>query len=264
MKKVILLSVIFIFSFSFVFGEKITFSASSMSGQAGNTNTTTMLKGNAYIKTETMEINADEVELSGEDFRYIKATGKVEGKNLETKMDFSCESLEYDRELKTAVLKGGVVFKDVENDVEANAEVIEYNQETEIVILQINVKLIQEDNVCTGSYGIYYKENQLLELSGNAQVQQKDDTFRAQHITLNLDTQEITLGVNVKGSVTDTKTVEKEGEAPAEEEQEEQADAEGDSKEEPAENQLTAGENEEKETEQKAPVEDEKLENKEE
>ena len=206
MKKVLpILSLLTILISSPLFAEKITFSASSMTGQAGNSNTTTTLKGNAYIKTDTMEINAEEVELSGEDFRYIKAKGKVEGKNLETKMDFSCNSLEYDRENKIATLKGGVIFKDVENDVEAEAEVIEYNQETEIVILQINVKLTQEENICTGSYGIYYKENQILELSGNAKVQQKDDTFRAQHITLNLDTQEITLGGNVKGSVTDTK-----------------------------------------------------------
>ena len=70
--------------------------------------------------------------------------------------------------------------------------------------MQIGITLKQEDNICNGSYGVYYKEKQLLELSGNAQVKQKDDLFRAQHITLNLDTQEITLGGNVKGSVTDT------------------------------------------------------------
>ena len=207
MKKIIPIITLLLFPLTSLFAEKITFSASSMSGQAGNTSTTTSLSGNAYIKTDSMEINADNVELSGDEFRYIKANGHVEGKNLETKMDFSCDSLEYDREEKIAVLKGNVVFKDVENDVEAQAEVIEYNQTTELVILQINVKLTQEDNICTGSYGIYYKNDQLLELSGNAKVQQKDDTFRAQHITLNLDTQEITLGGNVKGSVTDTKEI---------------------------------------------------------
>ena len=65
--------------------------------------------------------------------------------------------------------------------------------------------LSQKDNVCTGSYAIYYKDSQLLEISGNAQVKQKDDLFRAQYITLNMDTQDITLGGNVKGKVTDTK-----------------------------------------------------------
>ena len=44
----------------------------------------------------------------------------------------------------------------------------------------------------------------MLELSGNAQVKQKEDVFRAQQITLNLDTQSITLSGNVKGSVTES------------------------------------------------------------
>ena len=44
----------------------------------------------------------------------------------------------------------------------------------------------------------------MLEISGNAQVKQENDTFRAQQITLNLDTQNITLSGNVKGSVTES------------------------------------------------------------
>ena len=54
-----------------LWAEKIVFSANRMTGQAGNSNTTTSLSGNAYIKTETMEIQADDVELSGDNYRYI-------------------------------------------------------------------------------------------------------------------------------------------------------------------------------------------------
>lgn len=197
-----------------LFAEKIIFSANRMSGQAGNTNTTTSLSGNAYIKTESMEIQADDVELSGDNYRYIKASGNISGKNTQTKMDFTCDTLEYDRTTKIAVLKGNVKLDDKENDVKAEAQVIEYNQDTEIAILQIQIKLTQKDNVCSGSYAIYYKTNQLLELSGNAQVRQKEDVFRAQNITLDMNTQDITLGGNVKGKVTETKEAK---EVPAEE-----------------------------------------------
>ena len=61
----------------------------------------------------------------------------------------------------------------------------------------------------------------MLEISGNAQVKQEDDVFRAQQITLNLETQNITLSGNVKGSVTETKTTEEE---PDQSENEEQSD----------------------------------------
>ena len=188
-----------------LFAEKIIFSANKMTGQAGNSNTTTSLSGNAYIKTESMEIQADEVELSGDNYRYIKASGNISGKNLEAHMDFSCDSLEYDRTTKIALLKGNVKLDDKDNEVRAEAQIIEYNQDTEIAVLQIQINLTQKDNVCSGSYAVYYKTKQLLEISGNAQVKQKEDIFRAQNITLDMDTQDITLGGNVKGKVTDTK-----------------------------------------------------------
>ncbi len=211
----ILISLLFCLGATPLFAEKIVFSANRMSGQAGNSNTTTTLSGNAYIKTESMEIQADDVELSGDNYRYIKASGNISGKNTKTNMDFTCDSLEYDRTTKIALLKGNVKLDDKENEVKAEAQIIEYNQDTEIAILQIQIKLNQKDNVCSGSYAIYYKTTQMLELSGNAQVKQKDDIFRAQNITLDMNTQDITLGGNVKGKVTEVKEAEEE--KPAEE-----------------------------------------------
>ena len=188
-----------------VSAEKIVFSANRMTGQAGNSNTTTSLSGNAYIKTSSMEIQADEVELSGDDYRYIKASGNVSGKNLEANMDFTCNSLEYDRTTKIAELKDNVKLIDKDNDVKADAQIIVYDQDAEIAVLQVKVNLTQKDNVCSGSYAVYYKKTQLLEISGNAQVKQGEDVFRAQYITLDMDTQDITLGGNVKGKVTESK-----------------------------------------------------------
>ena len=106
---------------------------------------------------------------------------------------------------KTTGFANTVLFYDKDNDVTANAQIIEYNQDSEIAILQIQINLMQKENVCSGSYAVYYKDTQLLEISGNAQVKKKEDVFRAQYITLDMNTQDITLGGNVKGKVTDTK-----------------------------------------------------------
>jgi hypothetical protein len=76
-----------------LFAEEIKFSADSMSGVSGSKTDETKLTGNAFVKTSTMEIKADMISLNGEDFRYITAEGNVEGKNTETKMDFSCGKL---------------------------------------------------------------------------------------------------------------------------------------------------------------------------
>lgn len=185
-----------------MFAERIIFSADSMSGQTGDSASYTCLDGHAFIKTETMEISADKIELSGNDYRFIKATGNIEGKNTESQMDFKCESMEYDRESQLATLKGNVNLTDKENDVKAESQIIEYNQNTNIVILQIQVTLTQKKNICKGAYAVYQKDLQMLDISGNAEVRQDGDTFRAQQISLNLDTQDITLSGNVKGNVT--------------------------------------------------------------
>ena len=228
MKK--LLAAVIVISLScMLFAEKITFSAGSMSGQAGDSSATTTLTGGAFVQTSSIEISADSIELSGDDYRFIKATGSISGKNLETKMEFTCDSMLYDRDTKVAQLEGNVKLIDTENDVKADAQLIEYNQNTNIAVLQIGITLTQKKNICTGAYAVYQKNEQMLEISGNAQVKQEDDVFRAQQITLNLDTQNITLSGNVKGSVTETKK--------AEEKKDETGDTEKSEATEPAEGQ---------------------------
>lgn len=199
--------ILILFAISFIqinlYSENISFSANSMKGTVGNNSDTTELIGDAFVLTETMEISANSIKMSGKDFRYIEAQGFVKGKNLQSKMEFSCEKLKYDRETKIAELKDNVSLTDTQNDVSAKAQMIEYNQDSEIAIMQIDVELKQKDNTCTGAYAIYRKTDKMLELSGNAQIKQKSDTFRAQEISLNMDTQEISLDGRVKGSITD-------------------------------------------------------------
>ena len=204
MKKALLILTFSFFSLFNLCAEKITFSAGSMSGQAGDSSATTTLSGGAFIQTSSIEITADSIELSGDDYRFIKAEGNIKGKNLETNMEFECDIMNFDRQTKVAQLQGNVSLVDEENDVKAKAQIIEYAQNTNIAVLQIEVNLTQKNNVCTGAYAVYQKNEQMLEISGNAQVKQDNDTFRAQQITLNLDTQKITLSGNVKGSVTDS------------------------------------------------------------
>ena len=204
--------ILILFAISFIqlnlFSENISFSANSMKGTVGNNSDTTELIGDAFVLTETMEISANSIKMSGKDFRYIEAQGSVKGKNLQSKMEFSCDKLKYDRETKIAELKDNVSLTDTQNDVSAKAQMIEYNQDSEIAIMQIDVELKQKDNTCTGAYAIYRKTDKMLELSGNAQIKQKSDTFRAQEISLNMDTQEISLDGRVKGSITDERKTE--------------------------------------------------------
>lgn len=203
MKK--LISIIFALVPAMIFCEEITFTADFMSGTAGSKTDTTTLEGNATVQTSSMNISADAIELSGEDFRFITATGTVSGSITESQMDFTCGKLKYDRQTKVAQLEDAVHLVDVANEVTADAQIIEYNQNSETAVMQIEITLTQKDNVCTSAFAIYKKSEQKLEMSGNPKIQQGTDSFRAQEITLNLETQEITLDGHVKGTVSDSK-----------------------------------------------------------
>lgn len=203
MKKFI--SIIFALVPAMIFCEEITFTADFMSGTAGSKTDTTTLEGNATVQTSSMNISADAIELSGEDFRFITATGTVSGSITESQMDFTCGKLKYDRQTKVAQLEEAVHLVDVANKVTADAQIIEYNQNSETAVMQIEITLTQKDNVCTSAFAIYKKSEQKLEMSGNPKIQQGTDSFRAQEITLNLETQEITLDGRVKGTVSDSK-----------------------------------------------------------
>ena len=202
-KKAFLLLSVISLSLAGLHAEKIIFSANSLSGTIGDKSDSTTLSGEAYVLTDTMEISADSISMYGKDFRYIEASGKIKGKNMESELEFTCEKMHYDRETKIAKLSNNVTLIDEKNDVNAKAQLIEYNQNTDIAVIQIDIELKQKDNVCKGAYAIYRKKEQKLELSGNAQIKQGEDTFRAQEITLDLDSQEITLDGRVKGSVVD-------------------------------------------------------------
>ena len=203
MKK--LISIIFALVPAMIFCEEITFTADFMSGTAGSKTDTTTLEGNATVQTSSMNISADAIELSGENFRFITATGTVSGSITESQMDFTCGKLKYDRQTKVAQLEDAVHLVDVANEVTADAQIIEYNQNSETAVMQIEITLTQKDNVCTSAFAIYKKSEQKLEMSGNPKIQQGTDSFRAQEITLNLETQEITLDGRVKGTVSDSK-----------------------------------------------------------
>ena len=184
--------------------EIIEFSAKKMSGSMKQNQDYTTLSGGATIKTASMEIQADTIDLYSTDFRFIKAEGSVRGVQQEEGLEFSCTTMEYDREEKIALFSGNVVLQDKENEVVAKAQRIEYRELSAIAIMQVAVELTKDESLCTCAFALYRKDEKLLEMTGNPQVVQGNDSFRAQEIVFNLDTEEITLEGGVKGKVTET------------------------------------------------------------
>ena len=83
-------------------------------------------------------------------------------------------------------------------------EILELLIDKEIITKDSARKLVQKNNTCTGANAIYKKKEQTLELSGTPQIIKDKDTFKANEIFMNLETEEIVLDGKVRGSVSDT------------------------------------------------------------
>ena len=114
---------------------------------------------------------------------------------LEEKMEKGIPVLTESQKASTRALPQPELFGEEAQDQEA------VKPQKETAIMQIQVNLTQKKNVCTSAYAIYSKNEQTLEMSGNPKIVQNGDTFRAQVILLDMETQEITLTGRVKGSV---------------------------------------------------------------
>lgn len=196
---ILLFSLLFFMAFS----ESISFKASRMTGNAGETRQETVLSGNAWVKTSDMEIYADKITLSGSDYEKVTAEGNIRGEDTESGFSFSCGKLTFNRDTGIARLQDEVSLDDKQNGVKATAGIIEYDRATETAVLQISIRLEQKDSVCTSALAVYRKNEQTLEMNGNPVVVRGKDTFRAQTIFFNLDTQEIVLDGRVSGTVSE-------------------------------------------------------------
>lgn len=185
----------------FAKGKPIDFSADRMSGTAGKKTSVTVLEGNAIVKVGSLQITGDRIELSGEDFRFVTATGNITGKDEEKGYSFSSGQLSYDREREVAAFTGDAKLVDAKHDVEASASMISYNQKTETAFLQVGVTLKRKKINCTSNFAVYRRTISMLDLAGSPYVVRDGDEFRADRISVNLDTEYITLDGSVSGTI---------------------------------------------------------------
>lgn len=184
--------------------SRIAFHADRMSGSSGKRGSVTTLEGNARVTVGSLTISGDRIELSGKDFRYVKARGSVTGEDPEKGFSFGAIQLSYDRETEIASFQGAAKLVDEKNEVECSAGLISYNRKTEVAFLQIDVRLKRRTIACEAGFALYRRELSLLDLTGSPSVTRDGDQFGADRILVNLDTEHITLDGSVTGTLKDT------------------------------------------------------------
>ena len=182
-------------------GDTFTFRADRMSGGKATGREITVLTGNAEVKSDKLLLQADRIEIQGSDNRFIDCSGNVRGLEEEKNILFQTDRLRYDRTLKIARLEGNSTLEDRKNELVARARFIEYDDQNEIAVLQISVRLFKDNLVCRAEYAVYRRTEKTLVLSGFPIVHKKDDEFRADRIRVDLETDDVIMEGDVKGSI---------------------------------------------------------------
>jgi len=195
------LTFLLLFCVQYINSDTLTFKANKVSGSKALGSETTILVGNAEVRSDNLLLRADRIEIQGKDNQFIVCTGNVWGHEEDKDILFLTDKLRYDRKLKIALLEGNSSLEDRENSIVTRARWLEYDDKKEIAVFQINVRLFKDDMVCRSEYAIYRRKEKLLDLSGFPIVFKKDDEFRADKIRVDLDTDDVIMEGTVSGTI---------------------------------------------------------------
>lgn len=182
--------------------DSFQFSGDRMSTTMSQGKERTLLSGNARIVSDSTEIEADEIELLGDEARYAFCSGEVTVEDREKGIFLTCNNLFYDRKKDISRVEGYCEMVDQKNELVVKGGFLEHFGNDEITIIQIGVRILKEDMACRSEFARYKREEDVLELSGMPYVYWKGDEYRAARITINLETDEINMEGEVKGTIT--------------------------------------------------------------
>jgi lipopolysaccharide export system protein LptA len=191
-------SIFLVFSVS---ADIFTFKADRMSGSRASGREITLLLGSAEVRSDNLILQADRIELQGEDNEFIDCSGHVRGRDDEQGIVFITDRLRYDRTLKIARLEGDSTLEDIKNEVVVRGRFIEYNDETGTAVIQVSVRIFKDELVCRSEYALYRRNEKTLDLSGFPVVYKKDDEFRSERMQVDLETEDIVMEGAVSGSI---------------------------------------------------------------
>jgi lipopolysaccharide export system protein LptA len=187
----------------FLPAEKFSFSGDSTTMTLAEGGQHALLTGHGRVESQDLRITADSIELFGKDFIYAQCHGNVRVVDARRGLDLTSQDVFYDREKKIARVRGNAVMADVKNEMVVKGGFIEDRDTEQIDIIQIGVRIFKKDIVCRSEFARYQRDKKILELSGMPWVSKGGDVYQAARITVNLDTEEITLEGSVQGTLED-------------------------------------------------------------
>lgn len=166
---------------------------------------TLMLTQGATVEVGSITFEAQNIELMGPNSRYLVGTEGVKITDNSNHITIRANTLSYDREAEQLLVDGWVEIQDLENEVIASGAYLSYNRQEGIMLLQISAKLLRHTEsgamICRADSIEYDRENMKLLLVGNSTIEYKDDFYQASVTIVNLETEEIVMEGEIKGTI---------------------------------------------------------------
>jgi len=185
----------------FLYGEEFSYSGDKMSSYYSQGRERALLTGNAKLKTSSLDIKADRIELYGKDYQFAWCSGNIDLTDNKRGIIIKGDTLYYDRDQELSRIQGNVYLEDKDNEVIIKGRFLENREKQNVLIVQLGVRIIKDDMICRSEMAIYRRSEDILELMGLPLVYKGRDWFEATRIIINLETDEMTLEGGVQGVI---------------------------------------------------------------
>ncbi|HZJ88210.1 MAG TPA: hypothetical protein VFC80_03550 [Sphaerochaeta sp.] len=206
MKRTLLLLLLLLIG-TLLFSSPITFHGgrTTVIGESGS-ELITLTEG-ASIAFDAITLNAEEITLSGEEYRSVVGVGEVSLIDTESDLSVFSASLFYDRITQELDIIGFVQVDDRTNGVQLSAFRLYYNLDSEMLEAEASVLLLRHTDVgvmvCQSEQLIFDRKKQELILRGKPTVEWDGNRYAAEYIRVNLATEEITMRGAITGVIGD-------------------------------------------------------------
>lgn len=185
--------------------ETITFKGGYTKAVMREGRETLMLTQGATVEVGSITFEAQNIELMGPNSRYLVGTEGVKITDNSNHIIIRSNTLSYDREAQQLLVDGWVEIQDLKNEVIASGAYLSYNREEAVMLLQISAKLLRHTEsgamICKADSIEYDRDNMKLLLVGNSTVEYKNDFYQASVTTVDLNSEEIVMEGEIKGTI---------------------------------------------------------------
>lgn len=203
MKKIALLMILM--SSMLLFAADLSFSGGKSSLSLKEGKEEVVLSDGAYVSVDDISIESDKITLGKKGWTEVRCEGKTVIEDTKNMLEIRCSGLWFDRTDERILVSGWFEIDDNKNEISATGSSLEFDMKAERLLIDKDVTLLKvtDDGVmkCRAESVIFDRANQSLSLRGNASVVWNGDEYYAEAISVDLNTDTISLDGRIKGSI---------------------------------------------------------------